>query len=457
MRGGRTNEDAPSRSAGPSQGELHPVMPLAPASSAAGSDSISASFASASGADRILRPRCPRNGERCLCTCSARAAVPSEWRRHDDGLRRAERASGADVWSDHQCSRWPRDRSRTTNCWLDCDRRRLDHYLAGRSAGASRDRELQSRCRRNRVSGTSNARHAAALSERSQGHLACDFDCCGGASRRGDAGCWLGRDHRHCRRWSACRRLHRRSRMASQERELEAGGLDAGPGLSSGDLSSRFEDLVAHPHKPGRRGARRQAATEVRRGGIHAKAHVRCRCAYGCGRCGRRVLGLVAECEAQEARSGSGVAGTSLWAPARSTSRDFCPPAARHYAVDAHAEGNGSGAAGDAGFNRATSNTVRCVRVDGDTAAVGAVIGEVVPDSPFNAGDYILQYFVDRGTSSPDAQRDLVSAVYVFPPTFAWPEGFPDVCPPANGTSDFPPVYLELTGGDMTVQDAPSD
>lgn len=136
---------------------------------------------------------------------------------------------------------------------------------------------------------------------------------------------------------------------------------------------------------------------------------------------------------------------------------DFCPPAARHYAVDAHAEGNGSGAAGDAAFNRATSNTVRCVRVDGDTAAVGAVIGEVVPDSPFNAGDYILQYFVDRGTSSPDAQRDLVSAVYVFPPTFAWPEGFPDVCPPANGTSDFPPVYLELTGGDMTVQDAPSD
>ncbi len=35
--------------------------------------------------------------------------------------------------------------------------------------------------------------------------------------------------------------------------------------------------------------------------------------------------------------------------------------------------------------------------------------------------------------------------------------GFPDVCPPADAPSGFPPVYLELLGGDITVQDAPSD
>ena len=136
---------------------------------------------------------------------------------------------------------------------------------------------------------------------------------------------------------------------------------------------------------------------------------------------------------------------------------DFCPAGARHYAVDAHAEGDGSGAAGDSAFNRGTSSTVTCLRVDGDTATVGGVSVETAPGAPVNPGDYYLQYFVDRGTSSPDSPRDLVSAVYFSPPTHAWPEGFPDVCPPADETSGFPPVYLELTGGDITVQDAPSE
>ena len=61
---------------------------------------------------------------------------------------------------------------------------------------------------------------------------------------------------------------------------------------------------------------------------------------------------------------------------------DFCPAGARHYAVDAHAEGDGSGAAGDSAFNRATSSTVTCLRVDGDTATVGGVSVETAPGAP---------------------------------------------------------------------------
>jgi hypothetical protein len=107
--------------------------------------------------------------------------------------------------------------------------------------------------------------------------------------------------------------------------------------------------------------------------------------------------------------------------------------------------------------DRVSLKNPESLHVDGDTATVGGVIVETAPEAPTNPGDLFLQYFVDRGTSSPAAQRDLVSGVYFWPPTHAWPEGFPDVCPPADATSGFPPVYLELLGGDITVQDAPSD
>lgn len=134
----------------------------------------------------------------------------------------------------------------------------------------------------------------------------------------------------------------------------------------------------------------------------------------------------------------------------------FCPPGARHYAVDAHAEGDGGGAVGTSAFNGATSIDVTCLRVDGDTATVGGVIGEAVPGA-FSPGDYFLQYFVDRGTSSPAAQRDLATGIFAYPPNAEWPEGFPNVCPPAGAAPGFPAIYLELLGGDINVQDAPSD
>lgn len=134
----------------------------------------------------------------------------------------------------------------------------------------------------------------------------------------------------------------------------------------------------------------------------------------------------------------------------------FCPPGARNYAIDAHAEGDGSEAVGTTAFNNFTSVTVTCLRVDGDTATVGGVVAEAAAGSGANPGDYFLQHFVDRGTSSPAAQRDFASGVHFGAPTSAWP-GFPNVCPPADESSAFGPAYLPLAGGDITVQDAPSD
>jgi hypothetical protein len=134
----------------------------------------------------------------------------------------------------------------------------------------------------------------------------------------------------------------------------------------------------------------------------------------------------------------------------------FCPPPARNYAVDAHAEGDGSGANGSAALNNATAITVTCVRVDGHAASVGGVIDATAPGASFSPGDYFLEYFADRGTSSSASQRDLASGIVAFSPTEPWPEGFPNVCPPVDGSAPgFPAFYLELLGGDINVHDAP--
>ena len=129
------------------------------------------------------------------------------------------------------------------------------------------------------------------------------------------------------------------------------------------------------------------------------------------------------------------------------TDPDFCIGPARNLSVDAHAEGDGSGAVGNSAQNVQTPRTVTCLSVDGNKAAIGGVIG--------STGDLYLQYFVDRGTTLPTDERDLTSAVYVG--TNPWPAGFPDVCPPAAGADALPPVYLVMGGGDIVVQDAPSD
>jgi hypothetical protein len=93
----------------------------------------------------------------------------------------------------------------------------------------------------------------------------------------------------------------------------------------------------------------------------------------------------------------------------------FCPPGARHFAVDAHAGGDAAEVVGSSSHSNQTERTVTCLRVDGNAATVGGMILETVGTGPPNPGDYYLQYYVDRGTSSPAAQRDLASGIYSSP------------------------------------------
>lgn len=93
--------------------------------------------------------------------------------------------------------------------------------------------------------------------------------------------------------------------------------------------------------------------------------------------------------------------------------------AARNFAVDAHAEGDGSAAVGNSALNNQTSRTVTCLSVDGNLAALGGVLIAGTPGSP---GGFYLQYFVDLGPTSPNpSQPDWTSALYTGPPTVPWP------------------------------------
>ena len=138
----------------------------------------------------------------------------------------------------------------------------------------------------------------------------------------------------------------------------------------------------------------------------------------------------------------------------------ICINRPRSFAIDAHAEGDGSQATGSSGYATQTGRTVTCVNVDGKKAAIGGVI--TATSNGANPGDVYLQYFEDRGTTSPASpQRDYMSLVYAAPLDDAYwegnlPTGFPYVCPAAGGTSGLPAFYFEIDGGDLTVQDAPT-
>jgi hypothetical protein len=125
----------------------------------------------------------------------------------------------------------------------------------------------------------------------------------------------------------------------------------------------------------------------------------------------------------------------------------------RNLAVDAHAESDGSGAAGNSTYALSTSRSVTCMKVDGNSAVIGGVIevGGAV-------GWGYVQYFVDRGTSDLSSpQHDLASLTGLAPltaPDPSWPVGFPYICPPATGTPGFPAPYFEMDRGDIVVQDA---
>ena len=134
-----------------------------------------------------------------------------------------------------------------------------------------------------------------------------------------------------------------------------------------------------------------------------------------------------------------------------------CFDYARNFAVDAHAQGDGSEAVGNSTYGTPGSvesyRKVTCLRVEGNKAAIGGVI-----TSGANTGGGWIEYFVDRGGPAL-GDRDRASPEYVDPLDSAnWPAGFPTTCP--SPTSGFPaglPVYREVDEGDVVVQDAPGD
>jgi hypothetical protein len=152
---------------------------------------------------------------------------------------------------------------------------------------------------------------------------------------------------------------------------------------------------------------------------------------------------------------GGGYVAASDGAPACSVNEPtICILNPRNFAVDAHAEGDGSQAVGNSAYSFDTSRTVTCESVDGSRAAIGGVVSASALD---HVGWVYVQYFIDRGTTDPQSpQHDYMSLVYTGRLDSSWPAGFPYLCPPAGGTPSVEAVYFEMTGGDVTVQDAPN-
>jgi hypothetical protein len=143
--------------------------------------------------------------------------------------------------------------------------------------------------------------------------------------------------------------------------------------------------------------------------------------------------------------------GGGQFGPGCSLEGSFCIGDPRNFAVDAHAQNDGSAAVGNSAYGGETSRTVTCVRVQGNTAVIGGVI---TAGAALGAG--YVQYFVDQGTTSlASPAHDLASASIIGPlDDPAWPAGFPDVCPPATGTPNLPAAYFQVDAGDVNVQAA---
>src|SRR4051812_35009327 len=133
----------------------------------------------------------------------------------------------------------------------------------------------------------------------------------------------------------------------------------------------------------------------------------------------------------------------------------ICIPNARDLSVDAHAEADGSQAVGNSAYSRFPSRSVTCLRIDGNDAVIGGVVGNhAVIGGTDVFGWYYVQYFVDRGDTQDGSQADLASFRLFGPPgDTTFPAGFPTVCPSATGTADLPATYYEMTG-DIVIQDS---
>jgi hypothetical protein len=134
-----------------------------------------------------------------------------------------------------------------------------------------------------------------------------------------------------------------------------------------------------------------------------------------------------------------------------------CFDLARNFAVDAHAQGDGTEPVGTSTYGSPAGaesyRKVTCLRVEGNKAAIGGVV-----TSGADAGAGWVEYFIDSGGPA-FGDRDLASPEYVDPLSSTnWPAGFPATCPsPTTGFPAGPPVYRQVDEGDIVVQDAPSD
>jgi hypothetical protein len=126
----------------------------------------------------------------------------------------------------------------------------------------------------------------------------------------------------------------------------------------------------------------------------------------------------------------------------------------RNFAIDAHAQGGVAYGNIEYGSTLHFGNAqVTCLKVVGNTAAVGAIITEA--DRPDIIGWAILWVVQDNGnilSATPDAATFQVFGPLGDPD---WPAGFPYVCPsPDTATSFFGLSYMPLNAGDFVVQDA---
>lgn len=131
----------------------------------------------------------------------------------------------------------------------------------------------------------------------------------------------------------------------------------------------------------------------------------------------------------------------------------FCLPQARSFALDAHVEGHGDGAAygtweyGPANGPWHIRGEIRCVKVVGNTALVGGVVTE--SDRPDVVGLTFATYVRDNGTQSSGAPDQ--ASIGWFGDDF--PGSFPETCPASGvlGIDVAPPVWFDLNG-DVVVQ-----
>src|SRR4029453_12612152 len=103
------------------------------------------------------------------------------------------------------------------------------------------------------------------------------------------------------------------------------------------------------------------------------------------------------------------VYGGGQYGPGCFSDTNFCFAFARNIAVDAHAQGDGTEAAGNETYGHPdipeASRTLKvtCLRVEGNKAALGGII-----ESGANAGFWYVRYLIDRGGPG-GPTRDLAS------------------------------------------------